>query len=680
MDDALLRPQPTELAVVGETPPERRAVGDELLQLAPDEQGREQLDGGATQIVAATHGERHADALVRPVGGEEHVGARVVGILVDGIGAGERDRRRRPDIEGAGTGDAGHRESMLEGARWQQHVGATAMPERVIVVTGSSGGIGSAIVDRFTRVRRHRRRARPASTASTCPGPDDCAAAAARIIAEHRPHRRALQQRRYRRHGRRRRVFPRRLATGLRGQRVRRRQHVARRAPRDARRGPRCDRKHVFGRRVGRPGRPRGVLGVEGRGARADPRDGGRRDRATAYASTASRPARSRARGSNERSPPSPIPRPASRRSAGGNRSAAWSRARRSRRRSCISPTTRRSRPAPTSCSTAASPACASSTDAGRVVTLASPRRRADVRPAVRHVHTGRGRGRRARRSPDAQPAGGRHARGRRANRRARDAFQVRAVAGAVVAPARRSRRRHHHRGARTASGRAVSLRRRAALPAPVDRRTRAVGPCRPRRDRARHLGRAARLRHHFRVPGPGIGLVRHASSSSWSDAAARCSTAQLRPTMATPDAEHAIEICAASPRAPGRPRRLALRRGRRRAARRPRRRGRRVARRVGCDPRVGARRPARTASLSGRSRPAGLVRGLPRVGHPAHVRRPRRRADVPPPVARRARCRRSTRRAEACARTAARSPRSSRRATSTVAGSRSRAARSTTP
>ena len=54
MDDALLRPEPTELAVVGETPPERRAVGDDLLEIATDEQGREQLDGGAAQIVAAT--------------------------------------------------------------------------------------------------------------------------------------------------------------------------------------------------------------------------------------------------------------------------------------------------------------------------------------------------------------------------------------------------------------------------------------------------------------------------------------------------------------------------------------------------------------------------------------------------------------------------------------------------
>ena len=76
----------------------------------------------------------------------------------------------------------------------------TPMPERVIVVTGSSGGIGSAIVDRFP------------SLGDIVVGldlvdgvdvsrPDDCAAAAARIIAEHGAHRRALQQRRHRGHG-----------------------------------------------------------------------------------------------------------------------------------------------------------------------------------------------------------------------------------------------------------------------------------------------------------------------------------------------------------------------------------------------------------------------------------------------------------------------------------------------
>ena len=47
-------PEPAELAVVGEPPPERGAVGDELLEVAADDQRRELLDRRAAQVVAAT--------------------------------------------------------------------------------------------------------------------------------------------------------------------------------------------------------------------------------------------------------------------------------------------------------------------------------------------------------------------------------------------------------------------------------------------------------------------------------------------------------------------------------------------------------------------------------------------------------------------------------------------------
>ena len=116
VDHPLFRPEPPELAVAGEPPPEPGAVRDQLLEVAPHDQRRELLDRRAAQVVAAADGERHADALVRTIGREEHVRARVVGILVHGVGARERDRRRCPDVEGAGTGDAGHRRRMLESA------------------------------------------------------------------------------------------------------------------------------------------------------------------------------------------------------------------------------------------------------------------------------------------------------------------------------------------------------------------------------------------------------------------------------------------------------------------------------------------------------------------------------------------------------------------------------------
>ena len=217
----------------------------------------------------------------------------------------------------------------------------------------------------FHRGRRHRRRARPPRRSRRIPD----RGLRGRNRADHRPprpHRRALQQRGRRSDRRRRRVVPRRVAARLRRQRLRRREHVARRPARDADRRSGRGRQHVLGRGIGRLGRPRGLLGFEGRGARAHSRDGRRRDSRTGFASTACHRARSRARGSNERSPPSPIPKPVSRRSAGGNHLVAWSRATRSRPRSCTWPATRRSRPAPTSCSTAASPACGWSTEMER--------------------------------------------------------------------------------------------------------------------------------------------------------------------------------------------------------------------------------------------------------------------------------------------------------------------------
>ena len=156
-------------------------------------------------------------------------------------------------------------------------------------------------------------------------------------------------------------------------------------------------------------------------------------------------------------------------------------------------------------------------------------------------------------------------------------------------------------------------------MPAAADRRARAVGARRSGRPPCPTPGtRSLDVRRRVRLPGSRVGPVRQLLR-----ARRRPRRRAVRRAAAADDgdarrrARDRDAVPARGARA-GRPRRLALRRGRRRAARRSRRRGRRVARRLGRDPRVGARRPARAAPLPGRPGAARLLRGLPRVGHPA--------------------------------------------------------------
>ena len=169
-----------------------------------------------------------------------------------------------------------------------------------------------------------------------------------------------------------------------------------------------------------------------------------------------------------------------------------------------------------------------------------------------------------------------------------------------------------------------------------------------------------ARLRHRLRVPGPGVGPVRHLLRARRRRGGALFD-AQLRPTMATPDAEQAIEmLCRLAARAPADlpdwhydEVDAALLDGRVDAA--------------AAWP--GGWGAIRTSELADRLvphlYPAGPARRVSYAGCHAWAI-PRTCGDVDgarraaPPTARRRARRRSTRRAGACARTAARSPRSS--------------------
>ena len=254
------------------------------------------------------------------------------------------------------------------------------MPDRVVVVTGARGGIGTAIVDAFTAL------------GDTVIGldlldgfdvtdPQACVDAAGAHRGRARGGRRAVQQRRHRGRRRRRHLHARGMATRLRRERVRRGQHEPGVPPGDAGRRHGRGREHLLGRRVRGARRPSGLRRVEGRGARAHEGDGRRRDRPRHPRQL--RLARHRlepvGRAAGAVDPGSR--RHGGRRCGGGNRSGGWWRARRWPRPSCTSRRRRRSPPAPTSCSTAPSPGCGSSRERaapGRVG------RRSDVRPPLR--------------------------------------------------------------------------------------------------------------------------------------------------------------------------------------------------------------------------------------------------------------------------------------------------------
>src|SRR5918998_765186 len=108
MDDALLGPDPPELAVPRNVAPEGAHVLRERLEGSPDNQRGEGLDGGDAQLVAAPDGEGEAVPLEVGVRLQDRVGRRVVRGLVHGVRAVEVLGGREPYVAGHYPGYGGH--------------------------------------------------------------------------------------------------------------------------------------------------------------------------------------------------------------------------------------------------------------------------------------------------------------------------------------------------------------------------------------------------------------------------------------------------------------------------------------------------------------------------------------------------------------------------------------------
>ena len=105
VDDALLGSEPAELGIAGEGAGERAEAFGQIVDVDVDEVVGECVDGGDADLVAAADREREPMTLMITVRLEDDVSGRVVGIRMHGVGAGEIDGGREPQIMGADPGD-----------------------------------------------------------------------------------------------------------------------------------------------------------------------------------------------------------------------------------------------------------------------------------------------------------------------------------------------------------------------------------------------------------------------------------------------------------------------------------------------------------------------------------------------------------------------------------------------
>ncbi|MCY1428454.1 hypothetical protein D9M71_443370 [compost metagenome] len=108
VDHALFRAQPAQLAVAdGKAMPESAHVGADFFERKADDQGGQRLHRCRAYLVATANGECQAVAFEGcSVGVQHHVGRRIVGGTVHGVGAIQRQRSGETDIANAQVGNA----------------------------------------------------------------------------------------------------------------------------------------------------------------------------------------------------------------------------------------------------------------------------------------------------------------------------------------------------------------------------------------------------------------------------------------------------------------------------------------------------------------------------------------------------------------------------------------------
>ncbi len=96
--DALLGPEPTELAVAGEATPEGPGVIAKLVEAGADDQGLIRRNRRHRQLVAPSAGKRQAVALLTATCSHGHVGGRIIWLRVERVAAVVLHAGWKPDI------------------------------------------------------------------------------------------------------------------------------------------------------------------------------------------------------------------------------------------------------------------------------------------------------------------------------------------------------------------------------------------------------------------------------------------------------------------------------------------------------------------------------------------------------------------------------------------------------
>jgi len=148
VNDPLVGSEPAQLGVIRDRTPERpHCIGDPS-ERAPDHELAQRLDGAATQVVAPADRERHPVTRMGAIGVQDDIRRRVVGVGMIRIGAVQEPRGASSQVVSGEMRDRGHGIPRSSSA-YRRGAKGRKMEQRVVVISGSSGGIGSAMVERF---------------------------------------------------------------------------------------------------------------------------------------------------------------------------------------------------------------------------------------------------------------------------------------------------------------------------------------------------------------------------------------------------------------------------------------------------------------------------------------------------------------------------------------------------